>query len=358
MTNNQQHLSDIINHFLVSGDILSIEPYGNGHINRTYLVTTSNNAYILQRINNYVFKDVDILMNNIYLVSNHVRDKGNESLEIIPTKDNKLYYRVEDDCYRLYIFVKHTVSYEKPINNELISKLGKGFASLHLALKDIDAHSIKEVISNFHNTPIRYGNLIDAISKAKEEDIANAQEEIRLASELSKDIYRIQNGLKEGKINLTVIHNDPKINNILFDETTNDIRCIIDLDTVMPGTVLFDIGDSFRSLFTGDNEDSTDLSKLVVNYDIFKTYVKAYLSVAKKILTKDEISLIPYSAFLLTYECSIRFLEDYLRGNKYFAVKYETHNLVRARSQLTLANNIYQHLDHLSQIVNELLFED
>ena len=166
---------------------------------------------------------------------------------------------------------------------------------------------------------------------------------------------KITDAIKDGSIPLSVTHNDPKINNVLFDETTNKIRCVIDLDTVMPGSVLYDIGDSFRSLFTGENEDNPDLSLQKVRLDIFKAYIEAYLKEMKDDLTKKEIELIPYSIYLMTIECGMRFLEDYLRGNVYFATTYEEHNLVRARTQIALAKDILNNKEELMKIVNEIV---
>ena len=150
---------------------------------------------------------------------------------------------------------------------------------------------------------------------------------------------------------------DPKINNVLFDKNDNRIRAIIDLDTVMPGSVLYDVGDSFRSLFTGENEDNQDTSLLKINIPIFKAYISSYLKEMKNNLTKREIELIPYSIYLMTIECGMRFLEDYLRGNVYFHVDYEEHNLIRSRTQIALAEDVLKNSDLLNSIIKEIMEE-
>lgn len=165
----------------------------------------------------------------------------------------------------------------------------------------------------------------------------------------------MNDGLSTGDIHLSITHNDPKINNVLFDSKTGDIRAVIDLDTVMPGSYLYDFGDALRGLFSGKNEDSKDLSKLVVRYDRFEAYVKGYLSEMKDVLNQKEIELLPFSVFLMTIECGIRFLEDYLRGNVYFRVDYDEHNLTRTRTQLKLAVDTYNSFDRLSAIVDKCI---
>ena len=165
----------------------------------------------------------------------------------------------------------------------------------------------------------------------------------------------MKDGLSTGDIHLSITHNDPKINNVLFDSKTGDIRAVIDLDTVMPGSYLYDFGDALRGLFSGKNEDSKDLSKLVVRYDRFEAYVKGYLSEMKDVLNQKEIELLPFSVFLMTIECGIRFLEDYLRGNVYFRVDYDEHNLTRTRTQLKLAVDTYNSFDRLSAIVDKCI---
>ncbi len=350
------NLEEVVYKFTIDKEILEISPLGNGHINTTFLVRIKDDKdYVLQRINTVVFKDVDLLMENCHKVSRYLRHHGFESLKVIHTKDDKLYFRDGDDCYRLYVFIENTVCYETIDSVDLLVNAGKAFGRLHKALTAFDATDLGEIIPNFHNTPKRYENLQDAIKLDKLGRKASCLKEIAEVEKYKDELSSIVDGIKDGSIHLAVTHNDPKINNVLFDKDSGQIRAVVDLDTVMPGSYLYDIGDAFRSLFTGDNEDSTDLSKLVVNESIFENYCKGYLSEMRDTLTEREYELLPFSAFLLSIECGMRFLEDYLRGDVYFKTKYPEHNLIRARTQIKLANEIHQNFDKLKSIIDKLM---
>lgn len=348
-------LENVLSNFKIKGEPYYIEKYGNGHINRTYLVKTDTNHYILQKINSIAFKDVDLLMNNIVIVTSYLRSIGEESMTVIYTKDDKSYLKVNDnDYYRVYDFVMNTICIEKIDDISLVDKDACAFGKLHKALAKLDASKLGEVIPHFHDTPRRYLNLMDAIDKDYKNRLSTCLNEVEYAKSIKDDLSKVVDGLKEGTISLATTHNDPKINNVLFDEHSGEVRVVIDLDTIMPGSILYDIGDSFRSMFTGANEDNTDTSLLKVDFDIFTHYVSSYLKEMKDIITPKEVELIPYSAFLLTVECGIRFLEDYLRGDVYFATKYDTHNLVRCRTQFALAKDIVSNYDKLNRIVKDI----
>ena len=352
----ENQLFEVCKKFQIEGEPYYCEPYGNGHINKTYLLKTDKKDYILQQINSYAFKDVDLLMNNIYTVTEYIRSIGQESMEVVKTNDNKLYYKLDENTYyRIYVFVINSVCYEEISNLELVDKDAQAFGQLHKNLAKLDASKLGETIPHFHDTPKRYNDFLDALNKDVKNRAKNCQKEINFVKSYADKLSFIMDGMKDGSINYATTHNDPKINNVLFDEKTGEVRCVIDLDTIMPGSVLFDVGDSFRSLFTGSNEGSDDLSKLVVNFDIFKHYIHGYLSEMKDVLTPREKELLPYSGFLLTIECGIRFLEDYLRGDVYFHIDTEDKNLKRCRTQLALAENIYQNLDKLNALVQEEL---
>ena len=347
---------DIANQFEIDSKIISFVPVGNGHINTTILINTeSGKKYILQRINTNVFKDVNSLMNNVFIITEFLKSKGFESLHTIKTKDGQLYLKDNGSCYRIYDYIDDSVCYEKVDNIFLIYSNGKAFGKLHRALKEFDASQLKETIPNFHSTSKRYQNLLYAINENKFDSVKSCTNEILYLQSKKDDYSVIESGIVSKEITHAVTHNDPKINNILFDKFSGEIRAVIDLDTIMPGSYLFDFGDALRSLFTGNNEDSEDLSKLKVDFDIYTNFAKGYLSKMAKILTEKEIELLPFSAFLLTIECGIRFLEDYLRGDVYFHVSNPEHNLIRAKTQLTLAKNIFNNLDKLNEITNSLI---
>lgn len=349
------NISDILKGFQVNEELKEFSSLGNGHINSTFLcVTDSGHKYVLQKINNYVFKDVDVLMSNYYKVTEFLFKNNFESIHLVKSVDGGAYYKAEDGYYRLYHFIDQAICYEQINNLDLVFKAAKAFGKLHKALKGFDASELKEVIPNFHNTNLRYLNLLDAIKEDKFGRVKNCLPEIEIVESFKKEYQKITDGISDGTISLAVTHNDPKINNVLFDEKSGDIRAVIDLDTVMPGSYLYDFGDALRSLFTGDNEGSEDLSKLKVKYDIFEAYTKGYLSEMSGVLTPTEKELLAFSSFLLSIECGIRFLEDYIRGDVYFRIKKPNHNLLRARTQLTLASHIYHNLDRLNEIVNNL----
>ncbi|MGI6714088.1 MAG: phosphotransferase enzyme family protein [Bacilli bacterium] len=247
-----------------------------------------------------------------------------------------------------------SICYERVDDLKLIYTAGKAFGELHRGLAGFDASKLGETIPQFHDTPKRYRDFLDAKHQDLLARVNTCLPEIAIVESFKDEYGKIMDGIANGEITYAVTHNDPKINNILFEKDGNGIKAVIDLDTIMPGSYLFDFGDALRSLFTGDNEDSEDLDKLVVNFEIFKAYAHGYLSEMLRVLTPREIELLPFSAFLLSIECGMRFLEDYLRGDVYFKTKYPTHNLVRARTQLTLAKNIFHHFDSLKKIVDQV----
>ena len=350
-------ISKILDKFEFDEEVAEISPLGNGHINSTFLITTKGDDknYVLQKINNNVFKNIDELMLNIYHITNFLTSKGYKTLKIIKTKDDKLYYVDDSQFYRLYVFIDDVFCSDNISDLKMVENSAKAFGELHKALADFDANTLYEVIPHFHDTVQRYQNLMDAIELDKLNRVKDCLPEIETINKYKKEYSKVLDGIKNGDIHLSVTHNDTKINNVLFDSKTGEICAVIDLDTVMPGSYLYDFGDGLRFLFSGENEDSNDLSKLVVNDDVFSAYARGYLYEMKDYLTETEKELLPFSAFLLTMECGIRFLEDYIRGDVYFRTKYDAHNLVRARTQIKLAVDIYNAQDRLTDIVNNII---
>ena len=347
--------SAILDTFNISGDI-DCDPLGNGHINSTFLcLVNGKDKYVLQKINNYVFKDVDLLMNNYYKVTEYLYKNNIETIHLVRSKDGMPYSKIDGSYYRLYEYIDNAICYEKISNLDLVYKAAKAFGQFHKKLKGFDAQELGEVIPNFHNTYQRYVNLLNAIQEDKMDRVKDCLPEIEAIKFYEKEYAVITDAINMKLIPLAVTHNDPKINNVLFDKDSDEIRAVIDLDTIMPGSYLYDFGDALRSLFTGDNEDSEDLSKLKVKFDVFETYTKGYLSEMENVLTQKEIELLPFSAFILTIECGIRFLEDYIRGDVYFRIKKPNHNLFRARTQLAIAKDIFNNLDRLNDIVDKLM---
>lgn len=348
-------MKEIVSHFKINGKLLSIKETGNGHINKTYIVKTDQTAYTLQRINNYVFKNVDALMNNFCYVTGYLDSLGVDTLVLVPTKDSRYYWPAKDGFYRMYRYLDNVVTHEKQSNLHMTYMSGKAFGKFHKDLSGIDASKLFEVIPDFHNTPKRYKNLLKAISEDKFNRKKNCLTEINIIKDKKDTFDMITSKLENKEIPLTVTHNDPKLNNVLFDQETDEVKCIIDLDTVMPGSVLYDFGDALRSLFTGEYEDSKNLNQLKANPEIFESYLKGYLSEMKSILNDEEIKLLAYAPYVLSIELGMRFLEDYLNGDVYFGAKSDEHNLIRARTQIALANNIYDNINELKDIVNKYI---
>lgn len=341
----------------------NVEPYGNGHINDTFV--TESYDYLIQRINTKVFKKPEELMENIDNVTSFLKkkiiqeggDPERETLTVVKTKDGKSFFEIdEDNVYRVYKFVKDSKSIENSKTNEDLYCAGKSFGHFQMLLDDYPAETLHETIADFHNTPKR----VEALKEAVKNDIAkrasSVRKEIEFSLKCAEEFASVAvDELKKGTLPLRVTHNDTKINNILFDDETGKAICVIDLDTVMPGSSLYDFGDALRMGASTGAEDETNLD--LVNFDVeaFKSFADGYLSEMKDKLSEKEIELLPFSAKLLTYECGIRFLTDYLNGDVYFKIHREHHNLDRARNQLKLVYDISTKENEMMNIVKNLL---
>jgi len=350
-----ESLDKVVSHFAIRGDIVSIKPKGNGHINKTYKVVTSKSVYVLQKINNHVFNNIHDLMNNITIVTEHLKDKGIFTLMFSPTLTGKLYYNGEDGYYRLYRYVGDCESYEGVNDLKVIEKAGRGFGKFHLDLSDLDTNLLVEVIPDFHNTVKRYNDLLLSVHEDKYRRARECKDLIEYAQSQEDKISMIIDAIESREVPIKITHNDPKINNVLFEKETGKVKVIIDLDTVMPGTILNDIGDAIRSLYTGDNEDNKDLSTIKYNPDIYKAFIKGYLKEGKLALNKREKELLPYAPYILSIELGFRFLKDYLDGDIYFSTSKAKHNLYRARTQFKLAKEFDEHMNELIKITKDLL---
>jgi len=337
-------------------------PYGNGHINDTYCIESPR--CILQRINTKVFKNPDELMENIENVTAFLRDKiiqaggdpDRETLTVIKTKDGKNFYQYDaDNAFRVYKFIENTKTIEFDKTNEDMYEAGIGFGRFQKMLADFPVEKLYETIVDFHNTPKR----VEALKQAIEENRAGrkdlVEEEIRFALEQAEYADVIVKKLEKGDIPYRVTHNDTKINNILFDEETGKAVCVIDLDTIMPGSMLYDFGDALRIGASTAAEDETNLDNVQFDLEAFKSFTKGYLSETKDSLVNDEIKLLPLGVKLMTYECGIRFLTDYLNGDTYFKIHREHHNLDRARNQFKLVQDIDTKTDEMHKICMEML---
>ncbi len=351
-------LNDVCNHFNMDA---VIDPYGNGHINDTYLCDNAP-RYILQRINHNVFASPENLMENIANVTKFLKEKikeagGNpdrETLTVIPTIDGKNYYKDENGNYfRMYIYIEDSMSFDTVEDPIQLFHAGKSFGKFQNMLNDYPADTLYETIVDFHNTPVRVKQLEEAIKNNKAGRLDSVKAEVEFALEYSKYASTIVDAMKEGTVPLRVTHNDTKLNNILFDKDTREAVCVIDLDTVMPGSMLYDFGDAMRFGAASGAEDEVDLSKIWFDVEKFEQFTKGFVGEMKETITKRELELLPLSALILTYECGIRFLADYLNGDTYFKIHREGHNLDRCRTQFKLVHDIESKLDVLADIVKK-----
>ena len=336
--------------FCLEGTVQEICPYGEGHINVTMLVTTDKKRYILQKMNTKVFPDADGLMGNVCGVTEHLRARGIETLEVIPTKDGKSYLR-SDACYRVYAFIENTVTYQKVTDAKVFENSGRAFGEFQNYLAAFDASKLTETIARFHDTPKRFADFKAALDADVMDRAKDCVEEITFILSHENTYGLAVEGLKNGTLPLRVTHNDTKLNNILMDAQTGEARAVIDLDTIMPGSMLYDFGDSIRFGASTAAEDEQDLSKVHFDIALFEAYAKGYCGAVKDSITEREKELLPYGAYLMTIECGMRFLADYLAGDTYFATKYAGHNLVRCRTQIRLASEMEGQFEEMKAIV-------
>lgn len=336
--------NDILKYFAI-GTVA--EGYGNGHINDTYLVTMPR--YILQRINTSIFRNPDQLMENIENVTAFLRERIKEdggdfqrgTLTVVPTLEGGRYYKVDDEnVFRVYRFVEGTKTIESSKTPEDLYQAGVGFGHFQKLLADFPVERLHETIKDFHHTPKRIEALRQAIREDRAGRAGSVRAEIDFALENASWAGTVVQGMEAGRIPVRVTHNDTKINNILFDQDTGKAVCVIDLDTVMPGSMLYDFGDALRIGGSTAAEDEVELDKVWFDERAFEAFAKGYLSEMREALTEDELALLPLSVKLMTYECGIRFLTDYLNGDTYFKIHREHHNLDRARNQFKLVADI------------------
>lgn len=364
---NRGNLNEALAGFNFKGELTSASPYGNGHINDTYLLTfkisdMGNLNVILQRINKSVFADPAKLMENISKVTSHLREKilangGNpmrETLTVINAWDKKPYFKdIRDNFWRAYIFITDATSYDAPESTNDFYEAGKAFGNFQNLLSDFPANELYETIPAFHDTRARFA----AFKAAVEADALGRANMVRDEIDFILSREHIANCFSElldaKQIPLRVTHNDTKLNNIMIDNKTHKGICVIDLDTVMPGLAMNDFGDSIRFGASTASEDERDLTKVTLDIEMFKAYTKGFLEGCNGSLTEKEIELLPMGALVMTFECGIRFLTDFLQGDTYFKIHREGHNLDRTRTQLKLVSDMESKFELMKEIVNK-----
>lgn len=346
----------ILHSFRMDGEPVSCEPYGSGHINVTYLVVTqSGRRYILQMINHHTFRDVAGLMENISSVTEHLRRKSGDprrTLTLVPTTSGACYLCVEGEYWRMYNFVENTICLQLPETDEDFYQSAVGFGTFQQMLADFPAANLHETIPNFHNTPDRFRAFIETVERDPMHLAGQVQPEIRFALDRQAEMATIQNALAAGELPLRVTHNDTKLNNVLLDAATRQALCVIDLDTVMPGSSLFDFGDSIRFGAATAAEDEQDLSKVEMSLERFRVFTRGYVRSCPG-LTEEELELLPLGAKTMTMECGIRFLADYLDGDHYFSIHRKGQNFDRCRTQFKLVADMEKKWAEMQKIVKE-----
>ncbi len=354
---NKDTTREILRHFNLD---LDSGLYGNGHINTTYLISSSPN-YILQKINTTIF-DPDQVMENIALITEHLRakivaaggDPNRETLTVIPTSDGKPYYRDENgDCYRLYFFIERAVCYETADTPELFAASAHAFGKFQNMLADFPSEKLHETIPHFHDTGDRLRQFKEALAANKSGRAKDVQAEIDFVLAREADTTVVTDAIAAGLVPVRVTHNDTKLNNVMLDEKTGEGICVIDLDTVMPGSLLYDYGDSLRFGASTGSEDEQDLSKISFDLTYFEAYTDAFLAEVGPSMTRKEVELLPFGAKLMTLECGMRFLADHINGDTYFRIHRENHNLDRCRTQFKLVADMESKMDEMKAIVDK-----
>lgn len=358
---------EAIAHFQYEGRLIKDIPFGNGHINDTFLLTfevrrMGRLKVILQRMNKKVFGNPVQLMENIMGVTSYLREKiianggdpERETLNVIPATDGKPYYQDSfGDYWRSYIYITEATSYDRVDNPEQFYQSGVAFGNFQRLLADYPAETLFETIKGFHDTAAR----LEVFKKAVEDDVMGRADEVRDEIQFVLDREDLANYLGEcqanGEIPLRVTHNDTKLNNIMIDDKTGKGICVIDLDTVMPGLAVNDFGDSIRFGASTAAEDETDLSKVSCSMELFEVYTKGFIEGCAGRLTPREIELLPMGAKAMTYECGMRFLTDYLQGDEYFKIHREKHNLDRCRTQFKLVKDMEDKWEQMTKIVSK-----
>ncbi|MBE5734391.1 MAG: aminoglycoside phosphotransferase family protein [Clostridiales bacterium] len=357
----------IISKFDLEGEVLSCESYGEGHINQTYLAEVKKGEevkrYIVQKINHKLFTNVPALMNNIKQVTEFNRQKilsrgGNpdrESLSLVYTKDgNTFYYDSESDGYfRIYKFIENAIAYQVVEKPEHFYQSAVAFGNFANLLAEFDASGLYEVIPDFHNTEKRFKDFCESVRLDKMGRAKTVEKEIEFVMQRKEYCGRIVSLLRSGQMPTKVTHNDTKLNNVMLDEKTGEPVAVIDLDTIMPGSICYDFGDSIRFGCNPAVEDEKDLSKVNLSLELFEAYAKGYLGALKNSVTKIEKDNLAFGAILMTYECGMRFLADYLDSDVYFRRKREGQNLDRARTQFKLVEDMEKLLPKMQEIINK-----
>lgn len=349
-------MKEAIFRFPTEGRPISCKQIKSGHINETYLITTDTGAkYILQWINRYVFPNVDALMNNMSAISRFLRGRGGDMAMIryMDTLDGRSYY---DDgqggCWRSYRFVDNSICLQRPECPEDFLECARAFGHFQYALRDFPVQGLEETIERFHHTPDRFRRFRQAMEENRAGRFQSVMPEVTFALEREERACRLQKMREQGLLPVRPAHNDTKINNVLLDKDSRKAICVIDLDTVMPGLSVHDFGDAIRFGASTGAEDERDLSKVSLDLALFRVFTRGFTQSCPS-LTHAELEMLPLGAYTMTLECGLRFLTDYLDGDRYFSIDRPGHNLDRCRTQFRLVEDMENKWAEMERIVRE-----
>ncbi|MBQ8508139.1 MAG: aminoglycoside phosphotransferase family protein [Clostridia bacterium] len=362
-------IKHVLRHFNFEGDFVSAEELHSGNINNTFRLRYRQRDgelrdYVLQQINTYVFKKPDEVMSNVQRVTDHQRaaleghglDTARRVLRLVECKKGGYMYRDDQGrCWRVYDFITGAVAYDRVENPEYFRQAGVAFGNFQKMLFDFPAEELHETIPDFHNTRKRFYAFVAAVAEDKAGRVKDVEKEIDFFFERRKMMSQIVDMIDRGEIPLRVTHNDTKVNNVMLDAETGEGLCVIDLDTVMPGSVLYDYGDAIRFGASTAAEDEPDTSKIALDLDLFRAFTEGFISQVRGALTETELKMLPLGIKVMTCELAMRFFTDYLDGDLYFKVKSPNHNLVRARAQMKLLEDIEQRYDQILDAIQEML---
>lgn len=360
----KSYLYSVASEFVNPKKIVDIKEINSGHVNDTYLIIMPEREYILQKINSTVFKCPYAMIHNVKEVTEFIRKKviyeGNNPLrnvlKLVKTKYNQDIVIKNNKYYRMMEFISNSISFNEVPNKEIFKEMGYAIGDFQNLIQGFPVQILDDTIKNFHNTFYRFKELKKAIQKNYHNRKLKVLNEIDFFYQ-NQNIYDIIiNKIKNKEIPIRVTHNDTKISNILFDKSTQKALCLIDLDTVMKGSLLYDYGDALRS-GSCIKEDDDNLNNVLINFDYFKAFNLAYLEKVKTIITIEEVKLLYYGYLLMTIEVAMRFLTDYLNGDIYFKINYEEQNLFRTRCQIKMAKEIITNKERILKTIIECLKE-
>lgn len=357
----------LIARFAFEGELLDAQPYGQGHINGTYAVRFRQagggvRRYILQRINRRVFRQPERLMHNIALVTGHLRrkiiaaggDPERETLNLVPTVEGEIFCRdAGGDYWRAYLFIEGAHTYQVVERPEHFFEAGRAVGEFQRRIGDLPAAQLYETIPDFHHTPKRFADFVRSVERDAVNRAQAVRDEIEFVERRADRLGVLVDLLERGELPQRITHNDTKFNNVMIDDATGRGLCLIDLDTVMPGLSLYDFGDAIRYGANPAAEDERDLSLVDLDLDLYARFTRGYLQAAGDLLTPDEIAHLPFAAWLMTLECGLRFLADYLDGDVYFETHRPGHNLDRCRTQFKMVQAMEEKFEQMSRIVEE-----